>query len=157
MITFGQSLYNLTERDRSTLYVDSFFRTVSGSVPALSDSSDTLLSIPVDRCLFINNISIALDPIALSTWTTAAIRAVSDSGVVYRVFYVFSAALLGDNATTSGAGVQVVLNRNLSLLLPPSTKNVSLLLGRTGNANAATGTCSINGFLLPPGGIGRLA
>ena len=157
MFQIGEKLYNLTDRDRSTLYVDSFFRSVTATIPALADSGEALLAVPLDRSLYINNFTLIGDGIALNTWTTLSIRAVSDAGVVYRLGTFLSPALIGDNATTSGPGVNVVINKHLGLLVPPNTKSISLLAARTGNTNAATATLAISGYLVPPGGIGRLA
>jgi hypothetical protein len=157
MFQVGEKLYNLTERDRSTLYVDSFFRSATVTIAALSDTGEALLAVPLDRALYINNFTLIGDGVALSTWTTLSIRAVSDAGVVYRLGTFLSAALVGDNASTSGAGVNVVINRLLGLIIPPNTKSISLSAARSGNTNAATATIAISGFLLPPGGIGRLA
>ena len=157
MITFGQGLYNLTDRDRSTLYVDSFFRSVGISIAALSDTATATIAIPLDRCLYLNNFSINLSAAALSTWTGIRLDAVSDAGVNYRIVTIGSAAILGDNASTSGANVQVFLNRNPQLLLPPNTRSLSFSGFRSGNTNAVTGDISLNAYLLPPGGIGRLA
>lgn len=157
MFQIGEKLYNLTERDRSTLYVDSFFRSITATIPALSDTGEALLPIELDKALYINNFTLIGDGVALNTWTTLSLRAVSTSGVVYRLGTFLSAALIGDNATTSGAGVNVVINRNLGLIVPPNTRSISLSAARSGNTNAATATLAISGFLLPPGGIGRLA
>lgn len=159
MLTVGQGLYNLTQRDLSTLFVDSFFREVGSTIAAGTDAGEVVLQIPVDRCLWLGHVHFQGSAAALSTWTSIAMTLTSTSGTFYRVFRMESgsAGVLGDNSTASGAGGVCSVNRSFNLLLPPNTQSIRFAMARIGSTNPATWVANCSGYLIPPGGIGRLA
>lgn len=158
MLTFGQDLYYLTARDQSTLLVDSYFRTATGTIAAAALFGSVSLQIPTDRCLFIQRLNIDGAATALSNYTALFVEVTSTTGVKYRILTIDgSGAMLGDNASASSVGVAFATARSLSLLIPPNTSSINLTMSRSNSTNPATISISVCGYLVPPGGIGRLA
>jgi hypothetical protein len=158
MLTLGQNLYILTNRDEATLYVDSYFRQSLFTQPiGTSVSNDTVgLEIPLDRSLYLSCATIIAAPGAGNSVQALGIRAVSASGIEYPLFQQNGSSLNGDNVT-GAAGGTIAMWRSFNLVLPPSTRRIVATLARTGSLNAATVDVFVCGYLIPPGGLGRLA
>ena len=157
MFTVGQGLYNLTERDQATLYMDSFFRSSNATIAAASSNAEASITIPVDRCLYLNTYIFEGQASALSQWFAIGIQAKNDAGTSFRVGYFESTALLGDYSSSSAAGSVCTISRSIGIVLPPATKSISCIAFRTGATNPASFNFNVVGYLIPPAGIGRLS
>lgn len=159
MLNFGQELYRLTERDMSTLAVDPFFRVSMGSIAALSTTSSADLVIPKDRCLFLHSFVISLDPCALATWESLFISFIDSNGTALPSGPLGlgspGAVLQGENQANSGVGIGVRINRLLQLVCPSFLSAIRLTATRANTTNVATFALGINGYMIPPGQIGR--
>jgi hypothetical protein len=161
MLTFGQDLYVPTSRDAQTLQLEPWFRVVQGTVAAAADTATVSLPIPPDRCLYVQQLQIALNGAALSTWNYASV-ALNDAigNFMGGLFTVGDQTgtlptLIGEACATSGAGIGVRLNRQIQFVLPPQLGAINLSVRRSVNTNAATFGLAVIGYLLPPGGIAR--
>lgn len=157
MFTIGQGLYNLTERDRTTLFVDPFYRqfVVSAGAASLVGAAD--LNLPLDRALYINSIVFNGAPTALSRWTNFELNALANSGSTgFLLAKYLGAPLIGDNSLATAVGDGCVINRDLNLVIPPNTNALRFSVTRDVVGNAASCTINLSGFLIPPGGIGRI-
>lgn len=157
MLTVGQGLYQLTERDQATLYVDSYFRGGTVSIAAGTTAGSLDLPIPIDRCLFIHSVNIKGDPTALSTWTNFRLNVTSNDGTsVFQIFSATNEAGLASDNGAAAAGSTCTLFRVFQIMLPPSVSKVTFLASRAVTTNAATATINLSGYLIPPGRFGRI-
>jgi hypothetical protein len=158
MLTVGQGLYNLTQRDQATLYVDSFYRQSTYNLAiGTGAGTDTVgIQLPIDRSLYLSFLNIIADPGAAASWTILGVNMLSDSGVPYPLIQQYGDSINSDNAT-SAAGSVTTLWRSFNTVLPPNTKRLVATVNRSASGAAATIRVFVGGYLIPPGGIGRLA
>lgn len=158
MLTVGQGLYQLTERDNATLYVDSYFRAATVSIAAGTAAGSVDLAIPIDRCLFLHSFLIKGDPTPLSTWNSFKLNLTSNDGTtVYQIYADTNEAGLNSDNGAAAAGSTCTIYRPISLMLPPSVSKITYLAQRAVTTNAATATINLMGYLIPPGRFGRIA
>lgn len=159
MFSIGQQLYELTDKDQQTLFVDPFFRTVSVTIPALSNNGDAIFNLPLDRALWISSLIIRFDNASVSTWHSAQAYVTNTVGNRFQIFDSAGNAtsILNGDYQNGGVGTSFSINRQLDLLIPPQTSSLIVGTSRTGNTNPVNFVAYVAGYLLPPGRVGRLA
>lgn len=157
MLTIGQELYSLTSRDLETLLVEPFFRTINANIGAGASGADTSFnSFGIDRCLYIKNITFDINPGAAQSVTVVSANADSRiTTVAFQPLWKLRGTLAGDGNVTQFAGQTVVFNWNADIILPPGAA-LNCRVERQGTVAAGSYSVSVNGYLIPPGRIGRV-
>lgn len=159
MLTIGQQLYDLTERDLSGLFVDPFFRTQTVSVAAAAAGGSATFNLELDKSLFLHNISITLNNAALSTWYGMAIDVYNAQANVFRIFSANgdSGSTLNGDYQAGGAGRGIAITRTFNLIIPPNSSSIVVAANRATTTNPVDFRVDIVGYKIPPGRIGRLS
>jgi hypothetical protein len=163
MLNLGAQLYQLTERDRATLGIEPFFRSLSLTAVGAATSGYGTITWPRDRALYIKKATAFFaNPPGAFNWTEFAVGAGSTDTSTQHVLYVrghpsSAVAMPGDDMTSPpAAGVGVVVSTpNLDLILPPGINLMSFTGYRNGGVANGDFTVYVTGYLIPPGQIGR--
>ena len=158
MFFLGNELYRLTARDEETLLVEPYFRRISSTMTPAQAADAREFVYPLDRCLYIDGFQLTLNPaeeaLSVAQSFTIGITTQDGSGIA-NIFSVHdNAGLIGNHASTRGAGVSVRLQDRPKLVVPPGLK-IRLDLLRSVTTNAYSWRCDLNAYLIPPGRIGR--
>lgn len=160
MFSIGEQLYRLTSRDEETLLVEPFFRSIGFQLVGAAAQAVLLVPIPVDRCLYIKSVTFTGGSYAGGTWSRAQIAVENNalgSGINVVDWTSFVNGLVTDrsnNAVTIGE--RIVLHQPaVDTLYPPGLTNIRLNAQTPAKAVTADVIFDINGYLLPPGRIGR--
>lgn len=152
MLTFGEQLYRLTERDEATILIDPFQRAVSaqmgvGVANLVTGPTGQIPNIPVDRSLWIHSIQILGGPEAATAYRELGIQLVRGDGSLHQLWL--------DNQVNGAAGAGVARYIPVGLALPPGSQSPAVNAVRVGTTGVATVTMWITGYLIPPGRIVR--
>lgn len=159
MFNFGEILYRLTPRDEKTLLVDPYFRDSGVQTINAGVTQQTYnYTVPVDRCLYLHDVIVALEPIAASIWQFISVTVADAAGRVgtvatRRCFLGLADDNVGGNVGGVGKGVMITLN--CRLVLPPQISQLQVNVSRDTSANAGSFVSKVSGYVIPPGGIGR--
>ena len=147
MLNIGFQLYELTQRDEETLKLDPYFRVQSGITLGVGVTNGTFnLSVPRDRCLYIDTVVFSFNAEAATTWTQALVGLTDTIGITHR---------LSQDALSAGLGNAAGLTSRPKILLPPNIATLDFNGIRTGTTGAVTFTFWLSACLVPPGRIGR--
>lgn len=159
MFTFGEQLYRPTGRDEETLLVVPMIRSPQFTLAAASAIGTFDMPIPADRMLFLHSFSLALNGVALSTWTQARLLIYDRSGAVI-IGNIWEAVEVGGlvgegQVSVSGAGKNVNIVKIMQIALPPGIGGLRIEVTRSGTTNAVNWGFNTMAFTVPPGMFGR--
>lgn len=146
MFNVGQQLYNLTSRDMQTSFLDPFFRTQTGTAAITQNNAAVNFTLPIDRSLYIHSVVFLCQAEAATDWISVQV-AVGQSGGSVGVFRQSTNSVLADEFQATYF---------MDLILPPGINTLQLQANRTGTTGAANSIMTVNGYLIPAGGINRL-
>lgn len=160
MLTIGQELYSPTLRDLQTLQLEPFNRAIGSQIPAAQVSGSVDILVPADRAMWLHAFTLLGQPTALSTWQQFSFALLDRGGNVLPsglvVFGGVGCTLQGDNCGAGVAGAAVAINRLSGIVIPPSVSALRLTASRAVTTNPADFVLAVTGYLIPPGGIGRV-
>lgn len=149
MLSFGEQLYRMTPRDEETLKLEPFFRQAVANIGAIVPAAAVSFVLPADRSFYLHSVSWQGQPDGTTIWETGVIELVdADPTIRQRA----ASVLNGDRASARAALLYV----QPELIVPPATRQVNLSLNRSVTTAAASAIFWLTGYLIPPGGIGRV-
>jgi len=151
MLTVGQDLYQLTQRDFQTLPLDPFYRQ-DAPTQAGSATVTSLITIPRDRALYLAGFSVILVAAAAETWQQFQITAFFNDNTSQVILYDGRTEVVG----LALAGYAVAINKTLNLLLPPNISTIQAIAQKSAAVQPAAMNLNFHGYKIPPGGIGRV-
>lgn len=155
MFTLGQDLYRPTLRDEQTLLIEPFWRqfTGSGSTTVLAFFVD----LPRDRALFIQRFVLEGQAAVGELWTRIEVNA-NFNTLTHRLWSARNGnigdGLIGNDAGATPNAIYYT-DVPLEVVCPPFTERIQVNATKSA-AGAGTISCFITGYLIPPGGIGRI-
>lgn len=147
MFQIGSQLYRLTRRDGETLQVEPYFRQVTGTLVSNAPAGSVVFPIPLDRAYYLHS----------AIWNAGG-RPGSTYDRYSLEFYDSANVTLGqvfDNSVTTTIGSGFVIHQELGIIIPPQTSRLQMIFYSPAVVATATITGSIQGYLIPPGQIGR--
>jgi hypothetical protein len=159
MLALGSQLYELTQRDQTSLFVDPYFRTATVTIAATASTGTATFSFPKDSCIYLHSLVWAGNNAALANWTAMAVSITNAQGNAFRIFAAQgdgTSTLNGDNQA-GGIGKAISIWRRHDLIIPPGTSSLSIGCTRADTTNAINFQVDVVAYLIPPGRIGRLS
>ena len=159
MLALGSQLYELTQRDQTSLFVDPFLRTSTVTIAAASSNGTATFAFPKDSCVYLHSVLWAGNNAALANWTALAVSITNAQGNSFRIFSAQgdgTSTLNGDNQA-GGVGKAISIWRHLDLIIPPGTSTLSVGCNRADTTNAINFQVDVVAYIIPPGRIGRLS
>lgn len=160
MFSFGEQLYQLTERDYLTLMVDPIFRSANGTSAGGTNFGSAAIDIPEDRCLYLDTVTIEGSANAGQFWTSLRLGFTPPLGNTFQFWKIGSfgsnVPLVSNNSNVDCTGETLCVQISPKIILPPGTRRVNLNTSRAGTiAAAASNILTISGYFIPPGRLGR--
>lgn len=165
MLTLGQELYNLTARDRETIFLDQVFRSYALPCPGGVDTNVLSVGIPVDRSFYIDRvIALLAGWVGVGNWTQWNL-ALGDAGGFNTLVCIrgeggaAGRSIISDGSNPTVApvpGEGCYQTIDIKTVFPPGFVNLAfsaMTLGR--GAVATVANFRIHGYYIPPGGIAR--
>lgn len=156
MLSIGGQLYNLTDRDRATLLLEPYFRSLSTAWGVGVGLVDSTFTWPADRFLYLVNLDVDWNSGAAAARATNLQvfwrEAVGSPGI--QLHAERGGQLVGEGTNVATQDSSRALH-HLNVLLPPGQLVVRMNRSDTTVLGAiAPYVCA---YLIPPGGIGRSA
>lgn len=161
MFTFGEKLFNLTARDRQTLRIDPFIKPNNLTITIATNSNSKQLSVPIDRCLYLNRVVLTWANTAAHFLTTAEITAFADPLLNFSLGRLFSRVgsvrgIVGDSVGGNAIVAEsYAISERMDIVLPPATQLQLAVSANAAVASNLTTSWTVWGYLLPAGSIGR--
>jgi hypothetical protein len=147
MLHIGGQLYNLTNRDVQSIFLEPKFFQATFTLGAGVTQSNQTVPLAMDRSYWIHSVVIRGLAETLTTWDEWTID-LRDSGS-NRV------ATLARQRIAGAANTAFVSTVPIGFAVPPQTSALQLTFTRGGATNAVDANYSINGYYIPAGGIAR--
>lgn len=147
MLEIGSQLFNLTDRDRQTIFLEPFLRRTSVTLAAASATANMDFSLPIDRCLYLHSVVFDLAAEAATNWESW--------GVQIRRPGLELAGILYQEAITPVLNNRVSKTIPIQFICPPGVNLVRFGASRVTTTNAVIANVELVGYLMPAGEIGR--
>lgn len=147
MLEIGSQLYNLTDRDRQTIFLEPFLRRTTVTLAAAGTTAQCDFSLPIDRCLYLHSVVFDLAAEAATNWESWSVN-IRRPGLEL-------AGILYQEAITPVLNTRVSRTLSIGFVCPPGVNLIRFGASRVTTTNAVNASAELVGYLMPAGEIGR--